>query len=191
MNETVRKSASTDKIAFVRPGTQRAKQAKKQSYERDHLLSCASDWKILIDFTDKPIVFPPIICPTKERPDIVIWSTRMKTVIWAELTCPAEENILDAQARKVKRYAPLKLQCQAAGWTVHDFTIESGARGCVANTFPTFLRKIGLNAQQTNSLIRKVAFTTSRCTFALFCASHHKLWSQHELLGGSEHKAEC
>ena len=68
---------------------------------------------------------------------------------------------------------------------------SSRARGCVANTFPVFLRKIGLNAQQTNSLIRKVAFTTSRCTFALFCASHHKLWSQHELLGGSEHKAEC
>jgi hypothetical protein len=191
MNEAVRKPASVIKTAFVRSGTKPTKQTKNRPHSRDHLLSGASDWKILIDFTHKPIVFPPIICPSKLRPDIVIWSISMKTIIWAELTCPAEENIKDAQSRKVKRYALLKLQCEAAGWTVHDFTIEAGARGCVANTFPTFLRKIGLNAQQTNSLIRKVAFTTSRCTFALFCASHHKLWSQHDLLGGSEHKAEC
>jgi hypothetical protein len=190
MNTKARKPAS-GQIAFVKSGAKQAKQPKKQPFERDHLLSTASDWKILVDFTHIPIVFPPIICPTLQRPDIVIWSTNTKTVIWAELTCPAEENITDAQTRKTVRYAPLKQQCLAANWTVHDFTIEAGARGCVANTFRTFLRKIGISSEQTNRLLRDVAFTTSRCTFAIFCGSHHRKWSRHELLGGSDHKAEC
>jgi hypothetical protein len=86
-------------IAFVGAGAKCAKQSKKQPYEREHLLWSASDWKLLIDFTHQPIVFPPIICPTLQRPDIVIYSTSTKTVIWAELTCPAEENISDAQVR--------------------------------------------------------------------------------------------
>jgi hypothetical protein len=191
MNTIAPKPESASKIVFVSARSKGDKQPKKQPYDRVHLLSCASDWKILIDLPLTPLIFPPIICPTRQRPDIVIYSTITKTVIWAELTCPAEENIRDAQDRKARRYAPLKQQCIGAGWIVHDLTIESGARGCVANTFHTFLRKIGLNSQQTTSLIRKIAFTTSRCTYAIFCASHHKPWPQHELLGGSDHKAEC
>ena len=72
-----------------------------------HLLSTATDWQVLIDLDNEPIVFPPTIYATPLRPDIVIWSEEAKIVIWAELTCPAEENIQDAKTRKTERYANL------------------------------------------------------------------------------------
>ena len=45
------------------------------------LLSKAKDWKILVDFEDHEIVFPPTILSTALRPDIIIWSEREKIVI--------------------------------------------------------------------------------------------------------------
>ena len=83
--------------SFVRAG-----QAKKlpTSAPRRGLLDYANDWKILVDFDSKPITFPPVICATSERPDVIIWSPLSRTVILLELTCPAEEGIAAAQLRK-------------------------------------------------------------------------------------------
>lgn len=54
------------------------------------LLLGASDWQLLVDYDSARIVFPPEICATSERPDIIIWSVTLKKVI----TCPAEEGIV-------------------------------------------------------------------------------------------------
>jgi hypothetical protein len=158
---------------------------------RDHLLMPASDWQLLVDFTDKPIVFPPIICPSGQRPDIIIWSESTKTVIWAELTCPAEENIADANARKTSRYAELKTQAEGNLWTVHDFTIEAGARGCVARSFGFFLRKIGFGPTTANLLVKDVAWVCCRASFAIFRASRTNLWQNPSLLGGRGQNSQC
>ena len=57
---------------------------------RPSLLDGATDWKMLIDFDRSPILFPPEIIPTNQRPDIIIWSLNSKHVILFELTCGAE-----------------------------------------------------------------------------------------------------
>ena len=56
------------------------------------MLSNASDWKIIVDLPGVNFVFPPEIFNTNERPDIVIWSAKLKKVLLIELTCPAEEG---------------------------------------------------------------------------------------------------
>ena len=60
---------------------------------RKSLLDGASDWEMLVDFERAPIVFPPEIYSTSERPDIIIWSKALRKLILIELTCPAEEGI--------------------------------------------------------------------------------------------------
>ena len=152
------------------------------------MLHGTKDWKLLIDYDHKKSVFPPTICPTSQRPDIIIWSERSKVVIWAELTCPAEENIRSAQTRKNRRYADLADQVRNAGWTLHDFTVEVGARGCVADTFRRFLKKIGLHSRVSLELRKNVAFATARCSYAIYLAASNKFWSKHALLGGTNAK---
>ena len=103
--------------SFVREG-----QARKlpKTAPRRGLLDYANDWKMLVDFKHDPIVFPPMICSTSERPDIVIWSPLCRTVILLELTCPAEEGIAAAQRRKEARYQELLEQINSVESTPID-----------------------------------------------------------------------
>ena len=56
-------------ITFVREG---AKSRKVPCRRRANLLDNARDWMIQIDYETENVVFPPEICPTTLRPDIVI-----------------------------------------------------------------------------------------------------------------------
>ena len=75
--------------------------------QRTGLLNNANDWKLLVDFENAKIVFPPTILATSERPDIVIWSKSARVVIMIELTVCAEEGSAAAQMRKESRYQSL------------------------------------------------------------------------------------
>ena len=101
--------------SFVRKGDKLANPAQLAS--RKSLLSGSTDWRLLVDFTDRDIVFPPEIIATSERPDIVIWSVTLKKVIVIELTCPAEEGIEAAREHKHARYKQLKqILPMRVGW---------------------------------------------------------------------------
>ena len=71
---------------------------------------------MLIDFDSCQIVFPTVICPTSDRPDIVFWSVNIKKVIIFELTIPAEELIEEANDRKIAKYTYLKNLITESGW---------------------------------------------------------------------------
>jgi len=58
------------------------------------LISRANDWQCLVDYSGRPIIFPPSITATEQRPDIVIWSELTKTVLLIELTVPNEDTLL-------------------------------------------------------------------------------------------------
>ena len=117
-------------IKFVKAG-ERAPRQKPQI--RKHLLNDASDWKLQIDYKGKERPFPPSICTTSLRPDIVIWSDNKKKVIIIELTCPSEENIQQAIARKNERYLGLINEIKDLGWETNFFTIEAGYVGASQN----------------------------------------------------------
>ena len=115
------------------------------------------------------------------------WSERSKVIIWAELTCPAKENIRSAQTRKNRRY-DLADQVRNAGWTLHDLTVEAVARGCVADTFRRFLKKIGLHPRVSRELRKNVAFATARCSYAIYLAARNKIWQKYALLRAANAK---
>ena len=79
-------------------------------------LSDANDWKLLVDYDDRKLIFPPEICATNRRPDAVIWSKRSHEVILIELTVCAEEGIDAAQVRKETRYTELLEDIRATNW---------------------------------------------------------------------------
>ena len=118
-------------MSFVKAGEKKRKPSDKKP--RHALLDYANDWKFQIDFKDRKLVFPPIICSTDLRPDGVIWSVLSRTVILLELTCCAEEGIAAAQQRKEERYADLMSQVSENKWTPTLLTLEVGARGLVGS----------------------------------------------------------
>ena len=119
---------------------------------------------------------------TDKRPDIVLYSDSLKTVLLIELTCPAEENIADAHLRKEIKYTPLKTQIVDNGWTCHLKTIEVGARGFVSGSVPRLLRRLGFANSAVHDLVRKISICVSRCSFATYKSYKIPMWCWNSLV---------
>jgi hypothetical protein len=169
--EITRKSFQS---CFVREGQKKSTENKPA---RRCLLDYANDWKMLVDFEDRKLVFPPTICATNLRPDIVIWSMMSRIVILIELTCCAEEGIGAAQLRKETRYAELLDEINlSASWKASLLTVEIGARGLVGSrTYRSFI-KLGLSASGARSLCRTLSTVAARCSYAIYLAHKDVVW---------------
>ena len=128
---------------FVREGVQKNRAKNGDIPKKLGLLAYANDWK-LVDFEDRKMVFPPLICATSLTPDIVIWSKMSRSVILIELTCCAEEGINAAQQRKETRYAELMEQINLTNWKASLLTLEIGARGLVGSRTYHALVSLGI-----------------------------------------------
>jgi hypothetical protein len=173
-------SIATLASSFVQAGT--APPSTKTKLRRQSLLDGATDWKLLVDFDSEKIVFPPEICPTSSRPDIIIWSVAAKRVVLIELTCPAEEGMLAAEVRKTARYSGLMEQIRLAGWTPHLFTVEVGARGFVGRSMIRCLKKLGLSPRTIRQAHKGLSEVAARCTYAIYLARETNDWPRDQPL---------
>ena len=160
---------------FVRAGTKPPVKRHKSIGSRGMLLRGATDWKVLVDLDNK-MVYPPEICGTTQRPDIVIWSAATKRVVNAELTCPAEEGIEAAQTRKEGRYHLLKCEAKDRGWDSQVATLEVGARGYVAHTVPRVLKRLGRGSKDISADMRNLSNLVARCTYGIYLARASEGW---------------
>jgi hypothetical protein len=158
---------------FVRAGD---KISTKPKRHKKTLLHGATDWKLLVEIGKERIVYPPEICSTPQRPDIVIWSNQLQRVINGELTCPAEEGIEAAQIRKDARYFELDGAAKSQGWASEVATIEVGARGYVARTVPRLLKRLGRGPQLISADIKNISTIAARCTYAIYLARESTGW---------------
>lgn len=164
--------------SFVREGARMT----KRKATAPHVLDTARDWKLLVDFMGDPIVFPPHICATNQRPDIVLWSDSARHVILIELTCPAEEKILQASSKKKSRYMELLSMIQDNKWKVDIFTVEAGVRGFISHSFRTCLKKLGMTSSSIREACKKASQVVARCSYAIWLARNSKTWIHRTLV---------
>ena len=103
IKSTVPTSKQPIKIKFVKKGAR----VKNKNSSPSGILHQASDWILLGDL-DGSFSFPPHIAFTELRPDITIFSNKLKRVILIELTCPCEENMEAWHNVKVNKYISLQ-----------------------------------------------------------------------------------
>ena len=120
------------------------------------VLDTAGGWQIATDL--EHLSFPAEAAVTAQRPDIVIWSRSVKSIIMVELTVPWEENIEVSHERKLSRYSGLVAQCRNNGWHCELFAVEVGARGFISSSMLSCLTRFGLSGRR----IRKAARELSR-----------------------------
>ena len=169
---------------FVLPGTGGEKKSRSLTRIPPSLLDGASDWKLLVDYDSAPIVFPPHIFSTPQRPDIIIYSDTLKKVLLIELTCPAEEGIAAANVRKITRYTPLQTSINSGGhgWTAILITIEVGARGFVARSTFRCLARLGVSPRPKAQLAKTLSLVAAKTSYAIYLASTTKTWEPGPLL---------
>ena len=134
-------SLQSSKVEFVSAG------AKVKGIPRCHhrsgmgILTEARDWVLLADVNGQ-LKFPSEVVTTRLRPDLIIYSTSPKRIVWWELTCPSEERISAAHELKLDRYSELQVECQENGWSCYNMAVEVWARGVVAESLITSSRQL-------------------------------------------------
>jgi hypothetical protein len=169
--------------SFVKSGNNTTPKVVNKAPLKQNSLYGADDWQLIIDFEHNKLVFPPEIYSTELRPDIVIWSLKLRMVLLVELTVPAEENIQAAQIRKTARYQNLATMMKSTNsWNSRIVTIEAGARGFVAKSMNSFLRSIGFTRYESSSICKSISLIVARCSHHIFCQRNNKFWQKRPLL---------
>ena len=140
------------------------------------LLKHHNDWVLRVEMGKEKMEFPPGICVTELRPDIVLYSREGKKVIVIELTCPIEDNIPDAQVRKTIKYLPLINEIKENGWTPTFFTIEVGARGLVSNSLPFCLKRLGVRRLMIKRLCKAASLAAVSCSYTIWVCREQPSW---------------
>ena len=167
-NKIVKKSKY---ISFVKAGQHVSTKKPKHT----GVLHLSDDWIVIADISSD-FVFPIHIALTSLRPDLVIYSNKLKRVILIELTCPCEENMESWHSAKISRYSSLVKIIESNKWTADLFAVEVGARGYCSRTVPHSLKRLGFNnklAYQTSKLLAEISRKSSFC---IWLARNSKSW---------------
>ena len=139
-------------IKFVKSGAKPQQNLRQQT----GILRRSNDWKTVVDLGGRSR-FPQHICDTNLRPDIVIWSNRLKQVILVELTVPWETRIQESHERKKFKYDDLVHQCIENGWTATCEPIEVGARGFMGQSVWHCLKLLGFSSRERKRVLKDVS----------------------------------
>ena len=122
------------------------------------------------------------------RPDIVIWSTSTKTVIWIELTSPWTDNLKSKHFEKKAKYTPLAEQLrnpQRAGgpWTVYPFEVEVSCLGVISEQpWMSMCNALGFSSTFRNQLTHAVRAAAIHCSHMIYLCRYHQRWEPQPLL---------
>ena len=180
-NNPKRRTKNNKEVTFVAEGCKVKPKKNKTVYNDMGLLSDAKDWVVLSDL-GKQLKFPGNIAETTLRPDLVIYSSTAKRVIWWELTCPSEERILTAHELKLDRYAELEVQCRTNGWSCYNMAVEVGARGMVGVSLERAARSIGMKGRNLSKLVREVGREAAHCSRWLYWLGSKREWEYREVV---------
>ena len=164
------------KIQFVKKGNR----VKNKNSFPSGILHQASD-RVLLGHLDGSFSFPPHIAFTELRPDIIIFSNKLKRVILIELTCPCEENMEAWHNAKVNKYMPLKCVIENNGWNVDLFAVEVGARGYCSGSVLCCFKSLGLRNRTINTTIKQLSKCSMECSFCIWLARNNKAWSSKKI----------
>ena len=173
--ETFTDTSSLPYITFTKPGAKPTKRPPRKALLSNSLLEGASDWVFLFDL-EESLVFPPEIALTTLRPDAVIYSRKLKSVILFELTVPTEDRVSIAESIKTSRYKGLISECHSNGWKSRLITVEIGCRGFTPNSLMHTLKLLGLPKASCAETKTACSVTAYRCSYVIYLNRKASKW---------------
>ena len=127
------------------------------------LLAIADDWALRVDL-NTPLIFPLEIVETNLRPDMVLWSRKLKHVIIIELTVPWETRFLESHQRKLTKYEPLVAECIRVGWAARCEPVDVGTRGIVGQSLWRLQGMLGIVGRERKSGLKRVSDSVEKAS---------------------------
>ena len=132
------------------------------------ILGRAFDWKIAADLKGQDD-YPDVVKKSGARPDIVLTSNDAQKCILVELTVPYETNIEDQHEYKLAKYQSLLHTLKSEGLDASIFAVEVGARGFVAASMYSFLKKLDLGGRKISRSIKDLATIAENASCWIWC----------------------
>ena len=140
------------------------------------LLEKARDWVVMVDIGACKLIFPTEIFSTAERPDIVLYSVKIKTVILIENTSGCDENHAKNHAWKTDKYHDLVEAIKGNNWVCHFFAVEVGARGFNSTHVPFCLKSLGFPPRSVKSLLGKLNRAALEASYHIWLSRNDREW---------------
>ena len=158
------------------------------------LFETSDDWQLQFDITvksdsqSKNAAFPSHIAATSCRPDAVLWSNKLKTVVWIELMSPWEENMTKWHFRKHEKYNKLATAVRNKGWKAHPLCVEVGCRGFTGHNWQHMAKTLNMKKGMSKRLKMRVAQVAQRCCYSYYLYPNQKAreWSHPPLHGAHD-----
>ena len=166
------------------------------------VLAQACDWQVQFDLDMESgsskswhkfwhLPFPPeiaVVSGKGSRPDGVIWSTSIKTVIWIELTSPWTENMRKQHFEKKAKYNQLATDLRnpkrnGGAWTVYPFQVEISALGIVnEQPWMSMCDRLSFSSSARKQLTHAVQAAAIHCSHLIYLCRYHKVWEPRPLM---------
>jgi hypothetical protein len=198
-NQKCRLCDRNETIIHVLNGCQLALQSGRYKWRHDSILTLLAnfiqqhldtEWTLLVDLPNHANAYsliPPSLCTSVRRPDILVVNHSTKAAFFCELTVPAEENLAEAHAYKVDKYAKEQQDTAANGWTVAVVAFEIGSRGFHNGSLRYLLKQLrpAFSPPPTRLDRRKLLSTCSRtalnCSYLIWLTRRHPTFTYPQL----------
>ena len=127
---------------------------------------------------DRQLRFPAEITVTSLHPDIVVWSTKARSVLFIELTVPMEDGIEATFERKKSNYSELAAECREEGWKTTIYPVEVGCRGFVGLSTTRLLREVGVTRGKLKKATKELSEEAEKGIFWLWLRRKDKCWGK-------------
>ena len=125
--------------------------------------------------------FPAHIGAVAKRPDGLVYSDKLKKLVYIELTSPWEENMTKSHFNKFEKYRKDGIH-SIEGWTVIPLCVEVASRGTTNQSWQQMCVALGLKRAQNKALRKRVINTARRCSYFLWLNRKCKEWCHPKLL---------
>ena len=150
------------------------------------VLEQSDDWVLQVDLTipgdgqKKNTPFPAHIgdgeFATPSRPDMIIFSNKLKSLLYIELTSPWDgPRMMEAHREKERKYIREGLH-SIPGWSTTPLCVEVGARGTTSNTFHHMCKALGMSSRESKRLGKKARTVATRCSYFIFLSRKVTEW---------------
>lgn len=124
------------------------------------------------------LCFPSEIATTNLRPDLVLWSSSLRTVYIIELTVPWEAAVEEAFERKSLKYTELAADAEQRGWKAKICPVEVGCRGFVGKSTIRLLKNLGIRGQAQRQAIKTLSGAAEEASRWLWMKRRDSSWAQ-------------
>ena len=150
------------------------------------VLEQSDDWVLQVDLTipgdgqKKNTPFPAHIgdgeSAFSSRPDLIIFSDKLKHILYIELISPWEGRIMEeSHKEKMEKYRTAGLH-SIPGWSTTPLCVEVGVRGTTSNTFHRMCKALGMSSRESKRLGKKARTVAARCSYFIFLSRKVTEW---------------